>query len=113
MMAKTKIQETVSCSYGATIKLFSHTPYKMLEYCKKAPKAEPSILEDPAHLEDQDPFMTLASQYGLPAEMAIGASVLNEQTVDEEYYAYVMMQCSPPKTNTVQFWGVSGNVDGT
>lgn len=86
----------------------------MLEYRQRAPNAEPSIPEGPAHPGDQeDPFMTLASQYGLAVEMTIGASVSNEQTVDEEYRAYVTTQCSPPMTNTVQFWGVSGNINST
>ena len=91
-MAKTKIREMVSLFIWGYVKLFLHTPYKMLEYCKKAPKAEPSILGDPARPGDQEhPFMALASQYGLPAKMIICAINSNKQTVDEEYQAYVMM----------------------
>jgi hypothetical protein len=104
----------VSLFIWGYVKLFLHTPYKMLEYCKKAPKAELSILGDPAHPGDQEhPFMALASQYGLPAEMTICAINSNKQTVDEEYQAYMMMQCSPPKTNAIQFWGIHGNINGT
>jgi hypothetical protein len=52
-------------------------------------------------------YMSLAAQYGLEDDMNFNDnSGQDEQTVDQEYQAYVMAQCSPKGTDILKFWEV-------
>jgi hypothetical protein len=49
-------------------------------------------------------YMSLAAQYGLEDDMNFNDnSGQDEQTVDQEYQAYVMAQCSPKGTDILKF----------
>jgi hypothetical protein len=57
-------------------------------------------------------FMSLAAQYGLD-DMDIGESGANEQTIDQEYRAYITAPLSPKTINILRFWEVGHSVDDT
>jgi hypothetical protein len=48
----------------------------------------------------------LADSYGISNEMDIGNLNQKDQTVDEEYQAYVTAQCSLMGTDILKFWEV-------
>jgi hypothetical protein len=54
-------------------------------------------------------FMSLAAQYGLK-DMDIGNSNGPQQTIEQEYQAYITVQ--PPKDiNTLRFWEVRNSIN--
>ena len=58
---------------------------------------------------EEDSWMNLAHQYGL-GEMMPSKSGESEQTVDQEYEAYVTGQLAD--SNILQFWQVSRHFNG-
>jgi predicted xylose isomerase-like sugar epimerase len=48
-------------------------------------------------------YLELAEAYGMP-EMDIGNVAQGQQTLDEEYQAYVTAQCSSKGTDILKFW---------
>jgi hypothetical protein len=53
-------------------------------------------------------YMTLDAQYGLMEDdLEIGSSTTPEQTVEQEYQAYVTASLSPKKVDILKFWEVS------
>jgi hypothetical protein len=60
-------------------------------------------------------FMSLAAQYGFELEdMNFGNLVRNqhEQTVSQEYQAYVTAQCSQDTVDLLKFWEVDDDIYG-
>jgi hypothetical protein len=58
--------------------------------------------------------MQLAAEYGLDDDdMIIGnpGNNLQQQTVDEEYQAYVTAPCSSNDVTSLKFWEVSGHIN--
>ena len=56
-------------------------------------------------------WMNLAAQLGVEDEdMVIGDSSQGEQTVEQEYQAYVTAQ--PSKSDILKFWEVGGRFNG-
>ena len=62
-----------------------------------------------SHTGEIPRYMRLAEQYGL-SDMVIGDSHQNEQTVVQEYQAYIMVPLSPRDVNILKFWEVCNNV---
>ena len=94
----------------------------MLEYREKAThrpeeeEEEPLLDESSPNLgdsghADSDGWVSLAKQYGIEAQMSTGNHDENTQTVDEEYNTYVMVQCSWPGTDILNFWSVGGDIN--
>jgi hypothetical protein len=67
------------------------------------PSAVPGTGEMPA-------YMTLGAQYGIADEMDITANSC-EQTIEQEYQAYITAVTSPKTTNILGFWEVISAVD--
>jgi hypothetical protein len=89
----------------------------MLEYREKAATGADSDEGSPsepqgqaAHPGNRDSigpkYMALAAQYGLNDDMNIGDSSENEQTVEQEYQAYITAQCSLKSIDILKFWEV-------
>jgi len=84
----------------------------MLKYREKvlAKNNEGTSAQTPADAADLDgnmpKYMSLAAQYGLDSDMEIGESGANEQTVEQEYQAYVTAPLSPKSINILKFWEV-------
>jgi hypothetical protein len=83
---------------------------KMAEYRAVAgaelpvlPSAVPSTDEMPA-------YMTLGAQYGIADEMDITVNS-GQQTIEQEYQAYITAVTSPKTTNILGFWEVINMVD--
>ena len=84
----------------------------MLEYReqKKKKEAAPSgnAAPAPAAPEPNDPpFMSLAERYGLPNMGFANAEDTDEQTVEQEYQAYVTAPLSWRGTNILKHWEAS------
>ena len=89
----------------------------MLEYRKqkKNKEAAPSgnaapapAAPAPAAPEPNDPpFMSLAERYGLPNMGFANAEDTDEQTVEQEYQAYVTAPLSRRGTNILKHWEAS------
>jgi hypothetical protein len=54
-------------------------------------------------------YMRLAEQYGL-SDMVVGESHRNEQTIVQEYQAYITAPPSPRDVDILKFWEVGNNV---
>ena len=87
----------------------------MCKYCdhetanhKKADCNEEPLPQAPPGTREPPRFVFLANHYGLP-EMGIGdlGGTQSEQTVMQEYQAYMTGQCSLTNTDTLKFWEVS------
>ena len=78
----------------------------MLEYCEKASTEAPSEPMQTGRGEIPR-YMSLAEQYGLGDDMNIGESNETEQTVEQEYQAYVTATLSPSSVNILKFWEVN------
>ena len=112
-MAKETIEEMVSLFlYGAIVRLSSCIPDKMLEYREKATNSdeEPLIPDNRAYSGDVgEPYMDLAAQYGLGDDMTISNPGDNQQqTIQEEYQAYVTALRSLRDVSPLKFWEVRG-----
>jgi hypothetical protein len=90
----------------------------MLEYRDRISRTEGQSAQSGADpIEHQDTsempkYMSLAEQYGFSDDMDIGGSTDNgtEQTVEQEYLAYIT---APPSSKTVdilKFWEVGSTV---
>ena len=55
--------------------------------------------------------MSLMKQYRIESKMSTNNCDDNTQLVDEEYNAYIMVQCSWPGTDILSFWSVSGDIN--
>jgi len=92
----------------------------MTEYRKKAKKAardndnDKSLNTKKTASPRIDAYMTLAVQYGLPTDMMIGTSTSGkyQQTVKEEYQAYVMAPRSDRVSDPLMFWEACGDISG-
>lgn len=88
----------------------------MSEYREKAAADSdevPPSEEDPTS-PNAPMYMSLAAQYGLGDDMKIGNLAENrrEQTVNQEYQAYLTAQCSQSNVNILQFWEVGDDIYG-
>lgn len=54
-------------------------------------------------------YMSLTAQYDLEDNMTIGTSGAQEQSIEQEYQAYITAPLSPKKTPILKFWEVSGS----
>lgn len=53
-------------------------------------------------------FMTLAAQYGLDEDdMGLGNNNSNQQTIEQEYQAYITSTLSNGAVDIIKFWEVS------
>jgi hypothetical protein len=82
---------------------------KMMEYRERAAAPEEQA---PLSLQrsgtDLPGYMTLASKYGLTDDdMDIGNPGANEQTVEQEYQAYITSPVSPKTVDIIKFWEAS------
>ena len=91
----------------------------MYEYRKKAStnnsEEESLIQHSPAsqgemQMGTKPGYLILAAKYGATYDMDIGKSDENEQTVEEEYQAYVTAQVL--RMDTLRFWEV-GDINNT
>ena len=57
--------------------------------------------------------MTLAAQYGLDNDMTIGNPGKYQQSVKEEYQAYITVPTLLGKVDPLKFWEVHGDVTST
>jgi hypothetical protein len=111
--AETKIKQTVSLLFRSALEMFSITSLKMLEYHEKVP-AQPvqtseSDAGDPG-AEEMPKYTSLVAKYGLD-DMDIGESEGNEQTIEQEYQAYIMAPLSSKTVNILKFWEVGDFVN--
>ena len=91
----------------------SHISHKMSEYRKKVAAnqdEEPLFQQDPTY--EAPKYMSLAAQYGLLDDMDIGDLGQSEQTIDQEYQAYMTAPCSLKNTDPLKFWEVGGDTNG-
>lgn len=59
---------------------------------------------------DVPAYMSLAAQYDLEDDMTIGASGgAQEQSIEQEYQAYITAPLSTQKTDILKFWEVRGS----
>jgi hypothetical protein len=81
----------------------------MREYRKALhPSGEEAIAAEATHSTgDMPKYMSLAAHYGLPEDMDIGNSSGQEQTLEQEYQAYVMAPLVANQMNILHFWEVS------
>jgi hypothetical protein len=81
----------------------------MLKYREKAhiPNEVSYFSETLPSAKDVPAYMSLAAQYGIDNDMDFGNSGQDEQqTIDQEYQAYVTASCSPKGTDILKFWEV-------
>jgi len=71
---------------------------------------EPCAQENPTYSDWEEPdYMSLAAQYGSTRMMDIGDPVGGkQQTLDQEYQAYVTGAHSPKNQDPLCFWEVCG-----
>ena len=53
-------------------------------------------------------YMSLAREYNLP-DMTIGGPDPQEQTIEQEYQAYITARLSPQNVSILVFWEVGGS----
>jgi hypothetical protein len=80
----------------------------MLEYREKNKKEGP--VQTPADAADlgtgkMEKYMAIAAQFGVN-DMDIGDSRESDQTVDQEYQAYITAPLSPKTVDVLKFWEV-------
>jgi len=73
---------------------------------------EPCTREDPTYSNWEEPgYMSLAAEYGCAGMMDIGEPVEGkQQTVDQEYEAYVTGKLSLKNQDPLRFWEVRGTL---
>jgi hypothetical protein len=109
-LAKTKVQQTVS-SFALWSEISKLLP-KMLEYCEKAGAEGESALTTAVPgvgTGEMPKYMSLAHQYGYDdddMDFGHGGSNDAEQTVEQEYQAYVTAPLSKDP-DILKFWEVS------
>ena len=81
----------------------------MTEYRQRSITEEDEDVAHPA-AQEMPAYMTLAAQYGIEDEMDVGGNV-NDQTMEQEYQAYITAPHSPKNVNIIKFWEVSGDLD--
>jgi hypothetical protein len=82
----------------------------MIEYRERAvgPEEQPPPGLQPGGSAVNLPSYSLAEQYGLTDDdMDIGSPGINEQTVEQEYQAYITASLSPKTIDIVKFWEAS------
>lgn len=74
------------------------------------------VSSPPSNLQPSDSgtnlpaYMSLAERYGLvDDDMDIGNSGTNEQTVEQEYQAYITSHLSPKTSDIIKFWEASNH----
>jgi hypothetical protein len=95
--------------YSSGMRLL-YVVYKMIEYRERAeaPLEEPPLSIQPGSSGANLPSYALAAEYGLDDEdMDIGNPGANEQTVEQEYQAYITAPPSPKTVDIVKFWEAS------
>jgi hypothetical protein len=105
--AKAKVIETVS-SWKSAMNTLSHYSLKMSEYHRKLNGARNDV--PPSRRQSTGVvliYMELSSKYGLPSDLEIRNLGPKEQTVEQEYKAYVTAPCSEKGTDILKFWEVS------
>jgi len=89
----------------------------MSEYREKAAADSDEVSpSQEGHTSPNAPmYMSLGAQYGFGDEMEIGNLVVNqhEQSVNQEYQAYLTAKCSPSDVNILNFWEVGDDIYGT
>ena len=79
----------------------------MREYREREIAATPDQSVPPATAE-VPAYMSLAAQYGV-TDMEIGDSGIGDQTIEQEYQAYIMAPLSPKTMDILKFWEVYNN----
>lgn len=83
----------------------------MREYRKRRGVESDPVQTPKANAADKgtagmDKYLEIAAYYGLN-DMEIGESEQTEQTVDEEFQAYVTASLSPKNVEILKFWEVN------
>lgn len=106
--AVVKIKQTVRLFLFYISIHLSQIHRKMIEYCAQAtsPK-ELSGPSSPAAGGNVPAYMSLSEQYGLVDDDMDIASSVDEQTVEQEYQAYITAPLSPKTIDMVKFWEAS------
>ena len=83
----------------------------MQEYCQRISSASEQSMPASAcpSVRDVPTYMSLTSQYDLEDDMSIGASGMQEQSIEQEYQAYITAPLSPIKMPILKFWEVSSS----
>jgi len=88
----------------------------MMKYREKAEKATPNANDEEPPILAVSPkveaYMTLAAEYGLEDNMTIGDPGKYQQTLEEEYQAYVTAPSLPRGTDPLRFWEACGDTNG-
>lgn len=82
----------------------------MIEYRERAeaPEEQPPPSLQHRNTVPNLPSYSLAAVYGLDDDdIDIGNPGVNEQTVEQEYQAYITAPLSPNMTNIIKFWEAS------
>jgi hypothetical protein len=72
------------------------------------PSGEEAIAAKATHSTgDMPKYMSLAAHYGLLEDMDISNSSRQEQTLEQEYQAYITAPLAAKQINILHFWEVS------
>ena len=86
----------------------------MTKYREDARKKNPSTNDEgppiPAASRREEAYMTLAAQYGLDDDMIIGNPAQYQQSVEEEYQAYITTPTLSGNVDPLKFWEVHGDI---
>ena len=84
----------------------------MIEYQQQAVTATPEEQEVVCGPDTtvRPAFMSLAAQYGIMDDMDIGDSGPNEQTMEQEYQAYLKSPPTSKTVNIIKYWEVIGEL---
>lgn len=109
--AETKVKQLVCLFlYFYLFKQHALTGCKMMKYRERAagPEEQPPPDLQPEGSTPNLPTYSLAEQYGLTDDdMDIGGPGENEQTVEQEYQAYITATLSPKSIDILKFWEAS------
>jgi hypothetical protein len=91
--------------------MFSVTSLKMLEYRERnkreGPAQTPGANTADLGTEETKKYFSIADKYGID-DMDIGESGESEQTIEQEYQAYITALLSSKTVNILKFWEVGG-----
>jgi hypothetical protein len=81
-------------------------PNKMMDYRDAAAEDWPASPFQAPVTEDLPTYMNLGVQYGLTDEMDIGNPSISQQTIEQEYQAYVTAALTAKSMPILTFWEV-------
>lgn len=113
-IAQNQIRQTVSLSSWTMLREaeFAHRwPFQMQEYRQRLNTTSGQSVPASAYpnVRDVPVYMSLAAQYDLEDDMSIGAPGSQEQSIEQEYQAYITAPLSQKRTPILKFWEVRGS----